>query len=81
MTVIEKTVIMTIEIIKIGFKSKLYVLNIKNSSICADNPKLKTIPNITPLIIETSKRTKIYKNTIIRISVTETPIALNILNI
>ncbi len=57
------------------------VFIIKNYSICLENPILKIKPKAMPFIIETISLIKIYKNTINRISDTDRPIALNILNI
>ena len=68
-------------IVKIIVKSIGGVLIIKNYSICFENPILNTIPSKIPFVIDTMSLIKIYKNIIIRISITGNPTALNILYI
>jgi hypothetical protein len=78
-TVVEKSRSINAAIIKIVFSLKGGVLIIRTSSICPDKSRLKTIPSIMPLKMDTTILMRISRNTMSLISKTGRPIALSIL--
>lgn len=81
MMVMEKIPMSTTPITETMVISMMGVFIIRNSSICMENPMLKMMPSRIPSIMATMSRMMIYRNTIMRIFLALSPIALSILYI